>query len=83
MSPAVNVLTKNLKTFHLKREILDIYQRTSFGGGNFGNTSAMRVSFFRKFSKFNVDVKDAEKIQQNYFVFDINASELFALNCLY
>ena len=44
----------------------------------------MRVVFFGKRSKFNADSKNAEKkIEKNSFVFEINASELFAFNCLY
>ena len=43
----------------------------------------MRVTFFRKCSKFNVDLKNEEKMEKKHFVFEINASELFALNFLH
>ena len=40
-----------------------------FSGGSFGNTSAMRVRFFWKCSKFNVHFKDAEKNWEKKFCF--------------
>ena len=52
-----------------KRERLDIYLRTSFVVGNFGNTEAMRVIVFWKFSKFNADSKNAEKNWEKMFSF--------------
>ena len=68
----------------LKREFLDIYLSKSFGVGNFENTEAMRVIFFSKFSKFNADYENSgKKTKKRFFVFEINASELFALNRLY
>ena len=54
---------------NLIREFLHIYLRTSFGGGNFKNRSATRVSFFRKCLKFNVDLKNAEKNWEKRFCF--------------
>ena len=69
---------------HLKREFLDIYLSKCFGVGNLGNTEAMRVMFFSKFSKFNADLENSgKKKKKRFFVFEINASELFALNRLY
>ena len=44
-----------------KRDITHIYRVTFFGDGNFGNTSAVRVIFFLKLFKFNVNFKNAEK----------------------
>ena len=37
-----------------KRDFKDIYRITFFGDGNLGNTSAMRIIFFWKFSKFSL-----------------------------
>ena len=41
----------------------------------------MRVIFLRV--KSNVDFKNAKKIQEKFFVFEIIVSELDALNCLH
>ena len=65
------------------RELLDIYLITSFIVGNFRNTEAMRVIFFWKYSKFNADSKNEEKIEKKCFVFQRNASELFPFNSIY
>ena len=70
----------------LKRELLDIYLSTSFLVGNFGNAEAMRVIFFFFFENVKNLMqiwKMQKKIQKKSFVFEISASELFALNCLY
>ena len=51
-----------------------------------GNTSTMRVIFFRKGLNFNVEFKNGKKkkkFQKKFFVFEKIASELVALNCLY
>ena len=45
----------------IKQDFTEIFLITFFGDGNLGNTSAMRVIFFLKTSKFNVDFKNAEK----------------------
>ena len=37
----------------------------------------MRVVFVRKCSKFNADSKNALKIAEKLFIFEINASEFF------
>ena len=47
----------------------DIYQITFFGDGNFENTSVMRVIFFLKCSKFNVDLKNEDKNREKVFFF--------------
>ena len=44
-----------------KCDFLDIYLTTVSRIRNFENTSAMRFIFFWKFSKFNLNVKNAEK----------------------
>ena len=69
----------------LKRDFLYIDVTMFFGVRNFGNTSAMRVIlFFSKCLKFKLDFKNAKKNREKYFfVFDILASELVPLNCLY
>ena len=38
---------------------------------------------FWKCLKFDVDLKIAQKDAEKVFLFEINASELFELNCLY
>ena len=53
----------------LKRELLEIYPSTSFEVGNFGNTEAMRIIFFWKCSKFNVDLENGEKSSEKIFCF--------------
>ena len=40
-----------------------------FQVGNFGNTEAMRINFFRKCLKFNVDLENGEKSWQKIFRF--------------
>ena len=42
-------------------EFLDIYLTTIFGVSNIGNTSAMTLIFFQKYSRFNLNFKNAEK----------------------
>ena len=67
-----------------KQDFLDNYLTTLFGVRNFGNTSAIRVIFVSKCSKFNVDFKNAKKkFRKTFFVPQIIAYELVALNCLY
>ena len=45
----------------LKRDFLDIFLTTSFDIRNFGNTLAMGLIFLKKYSKFNVNLKNAHK----------------------
>ena len=47
------------------------------------NTSAIRVILCLKCSKFNLDLKTAEKTAEKVLVFEITASELVAINCPY
>ena len=49
--------------------LLDIYLTTFFGVCNFGNTTAMRVIFFKKCSKFNIDFDNALKNSEKRFCF--------------
>ena len=51
----------------LKRELLDVYATTSFKVGNFGNREAMRIEFFRKYLKFDVDFENAEESSEKFF----------------
>ena len=67
----------------LKRDFLGVDLTRFFWVPNFGNTSAMRVIFFKKISKLKLDFKNEEKNQKKFFVFEIIGSELIALNCLY
>ena len=57
----------------------------SFGVNNFRNTEAMRLIYFyfSKCSKFNVDSKNAIKIDKKFLIFQIIAFELVAVNSLY
>ena len=48
---------------------LNVFLTTYFGVRNDGNTSAMTVIFFEKWSKFNVDFKNAEKDSEKVFLF--------------
>ena len=68
----------------LKHGFLDIYLTIFFGAGISGNTTAMRVIFFQQMFKIEYRfVKCSKKYQKKLFVFDVIASELVALNCLY
>ena len=67
-----------------KHDFLDICLTTFFRAINFENTSTMIIIFFGKSAKFNRDFKNAnKKLRKTIFVFEIIASELVALNCLY
>ena len=50
---------------------------------NFGNTKAVRVNFFPKCSKLNLDFKNEAKNLEKSFLSQIIAFELESLNCLY
>ena len=54
-----------------------------FGVRNFGNTKAMKVIFFSKRLKFQLDFKKAAKNREKVSFSEIIASELVSLNCLY
>ena len=43
----------------------------------------MRLLVVAKCSKFNVDFKNAKKIEKKFLVPEIIASEMAAVNCLY
>ena len=43
----------------------------------------MRAILFGKCLEFNIDFKNAKKIQKKFLVFEIIVCELVALNCLY
>ena len=59
----------------LKRDSLDMYLTTFLGLLKFKNTSAMRVIFFRKAFKLNINFANAKKIKKNFF-FEVIPSEL-------
>ena len=47
----------------------------------FGNTSAMRlIFFFSKYCKFNVNFRNAIKNQKKFWVLEISAFEVVAVN---
>ena len=52
-----------------KQDFLDNYLTPLFGVRNLENASAIRVIFFRKCFKFNIDLKYWKKIPQNVFFF--------------
>ena len=66
----------------MKGDFLDIYLTTSFRVRKLKKTSAMSVIFFWKYSKLNLNLKNAKKIQKKFFVSEIVASENVAINSL-
>ena len=61
----------------LKQDLLDIYLTTFFGVSKSENTSAMRVIFFRKCSKWNLNLENVKKHSQNIFGFWDNIPKIF------
>ena len=57
-------------------DFLDNFLTTSFGVHYFGKISAIRVIFFAKCSKFDIDFKNVDKNSKMCFVFEIIVSEL-------
>ena len=53
----------------LKWDFTDIYLINIIGDGNLGHISTMRVIFFLKWSKFNVDFKNGDKNWKKVFCF--------------
>ena len=52
----------------LKHGFLDIYLTMFLGAGISGNTSAMRILFFGKYLKSNIDFKNAKKkLRKSFF----------------
>ena len=67
-----------------KLDFLEIYLSTFFGVHTFGNTSAMRVFFFWKMFEISCRFqKLKKKMEKKFFVYEISASDLVALNCLH
>ena len=56
---------------------------TYFGVWNLENTSAVRVIFFSKCLKLDLDYKNEQKTEKKFFVIKIIASEDVAINCVY
>ena len=54
-----------------------------FRDRRFRNRKSMRVIFFSKYSKFNLDFKNSAKNSEKRFVSQKTAHELVSLNCLY
>ena len=68
----------------VKRDFLDIDRTTFFGVLNCRNISAMTVIvFFENVQNRNYISKMVREIEKKFLVFEIIASELVALNCLY
>ena len=53
----------------VKNDFLDIYLTMFFGAGISGKISDMRVSFFKKNLKFNIDFKNAKKNSEKLFCY--------------
>ena len=62
-------LTCCLSKGPMKGDFLEIRLTTFFGVRNFGNRSGMRLIFFTKCSKFNLDFKNADTNSENVFCF--------------
>ena len=68
----------------MKLEFFEIDVTMFLGVRNFGNTSAVRVIlFFKNVENLNEISRMKQKIEKKLFLFEIIASELVALNCLY
>ena len=67
----------------LKRDILDIYLTTFFGGCKIKNTSAMRVILLLEIFKIKFNFENAKKKWKIYFVSERVASQNVAINCLF
>ena len=77
-------LPRCLSRSPLKRDFLGIYLTTSLGVSYFRDTSAMRVIFFfEKVQNLMQIWKMHKTVRKMFFVFEVNPSELVALNCLY
>ena len=68
----------------MKLDFFEIDVTMFLGVRNFGNTSAVRVIlFFKNVENLNEISRMKQKIEKKLFLFEIIASELVALNCLY
>ena len=54
-----------------------------FGAGISVNASSMRVILFGICLKLYIDFRNAKKKSEFFYLFDLIASELVVLNCLY
>ena len=67
-----------------KQDFLDNYLKTFFGVRSFGNISTMRHIFFWKMFQIQYRFQKCKKNSwKSFFVPEIIAYELVALNCLY
>ena len=67
----------------LKGDFLDIYVTTFFGVPKYKNRVAMRVIFFLKMLKLNLNFENAKKECQKVFSSEIIPSGDVPINCLY
>ena len=68
----------------MKLDFFEIDVTMFLGVRNFGTTSAVRVIlFFKNVENLNEISRMKQKIEKKLFLFEIIASELVALNCLY
>ena len=68
----------------MKLDFFEIDVTMFLGVRNFGNTSAVRVIlFFKNVENLNEISRMKQKIEKKLFLFEIIASELVPLNCLY
>ena len=67
----------------LKQDFLDIYVTTISESIILEVQNISTSSFLSKYLKFNLDFKNAVNTFEKCFVFEIIASELVLLNCLY
>ena len=66
-----------------EQDVLDNYRPTYFGVRRFGSRSAMRAKFFENVQNLTYISKMLSNIQKIFFVSEVSASKLVALNCLY
>ena len=67
------------------RIFLDIYLNIFFGVRNFGNKTTMRLFFFWKIFEISCRFRKCKKkkMEKNFLVCEITASEIADVNCLY
>ena len=84
LEQCLDPITMLLVEGFLKQELLDNYLIKFCGVCNFGNKSAMRVTYLtQNFSKLMKISKMQRKMKKKFFVSQIIVSELVALNCVY
>ena len=76
-------LTRYLSKDLLKRDFLNVYLTTFFGVSQFKNRLAMKVIFFWKRLKLDLNSENAKKKKKNFFVSEIIASQNVAIDWLF